>query len=152
MRAESGVTLIETLMAVVIVAVAVAGLVQVFGQSLRSSTDPVLRKQLLAVAEEVMDEVLLRPYATASNTAASGCARDTFNDVTDYNGYSTSSKICDIEGNSISMLSGYSLSITVADDTTALSGVTEAKRITVTVSRGSDAVVLRGWRTNYAGP
>jgi hypothetical protein len=40
--------------------------------------------------------------------------------------------------------------LTVAVATSTLSGVTEAKRITVTASRGTDNLVLTGWRTNYA--
>lgn len=149
MRAEAGFSLVEALVAMVIIGVALAGVVSVFSQASKGSNDPVVRKQMLALAEELLEEAQLKPYATAFNTT-SGCARDTFNDVTDYNTYATTNKVCDLEGTSIASLSGYSVAMTVAVST--LAGVTETKQITVTVTRGNDAVVLNGWRTNYAGP
>lgn len=59
---QRGVTLIELLMFIVIVSVAIAGLLQVYNQTVRSSADPLVRKQALALAESLMAEVLAQPY------------------------------------------------------------------------------------------
>lgn len=146
-RAERGFTLVEMLIAIVVIGVGIAGVMLAFSTVARTSGDPQIRHQLLAIAEEMLEEVSLKPYAAAANTAPSGCARDTFNDVLDYNGYNQPA--CTVDGTAISALSGYTVNVSVAAST--LSGVSEAYRISVTVARGSESLTLVGWRTNYAG-
>lgn len=147
-RRAHGFTIIEMIMAIVIIGVGLAGLLTVFSTSVRSSADPVVRKQLLSIAEEMIEEIALKPFNAAANAATSGCARAVFNDIGDYNGYSTSGKICNLDGLEIAALRGYSVSVTVAAGT--LEGVSDARQITVVASRGSDSITLVGWRTNYA--
>jgi MSHA pilin protein MshD len=146
-RTHRGFSLVEALVAIVIVSVALAGVVSVFQQAMRGSNNPVVTNQLVALAEEMMEEVQLKPYATARSGTYTGCARTDFTVVYDYKGYATSAGLCDIDGNLISALSAYAVQVDVA--TTTLSGVSEALIITVTVSRGSDSFVLHGWRTRY---
>ena len=144
---QRGFTLVEMIIAIVVLGVGVAGVMVAFSTATRSSADPAAQLQMLAIAEEMMEEIQLKPYATAANTASAGCARDTFNDVMDYNGYSQPA--CTVEGSSLAGLSGYNVSVSIGS--TPLSGVAEAMRIRVTVTRGSDSVQLVGWRTNYGG-
>lgn len=143
-----GLTLIELVIAIVVLGVALAGLMLAFSVASRGSADPVVQRQLQAVAEELIDEIALKPYAPAANTAPAPCARDTYNDLADYDGYATSSRVCTIDGTPIAALAG--ISVTVSVKPAALAGVAAALKITVQVSRGSTTLQLVAWRTGYA--
>ncbi len=137
----------EAVVAIVVIGVALAGVLLAVRESVRGSADPVVQRQMLAVAQQFMEEVQLKPWAAAANAAPAGCARDTYNDLLDYNGYS-SSGICAVDGSAIPLLSGYAVNISVAAGT--LGGVAAARKITVTVTRGTQSLTLTGWRTDYA--
>jgi MSHA pilin protein MshD len=130
-----------------------------FTTTVRHSADPMVRKQMSAIAEEMMEEILLKPFAIAApDPPFAGCARLAYNDVRDYNGYSAVD-ICDIDGTTV--LSGYGVSVSVSPPAgspvslSVVSGVvptTDQLTVTVAVTHGSDSYSLTGWRTCYAGP
>ncbi|WP_190287787.1 prepilin-type N-terminal cleavage/methylation domain-containing protein [Massilia sp. NR 4-1] len=150
-----GMTLIELIVAVVIISVGVAGVLLVFSRSAISSTDPQIRKQMAALAEGMMEEILRMPFAIASNGPSSNsCARDSFNDIRDYAGYSQTS-ICDISGNVIPGLAGYGIQVAVGQPANpalfAPLAAADLLEITVTVTRtGASNYQLIGWRSNYS--
>jgi MSHA pilin protein MshD len=145
---QRGMTLVEAIIAIVVLGVGLAGVMLAFNTVARGSADPVVHKQMLAIAQEMLEEIQLKPYAAAPNAAPSGCARDTFNDVGDYNGWSHSP--CTVDGVAIAALASYTVSVSVAP--AALAGVADARRITVTVANAGGQLSLVGWRTNYAAP
>ena len=147
-RAQHGLTLVELLIAIVVIGVGLAGVMLAFSTLARQNADPVVQRQMLAIAQGLMEEIHLKPYASAINAAPSGCARDTFNDVSDYHGYTTTNVICGVDGTSVSGLAGYSVRVVVA--VAPLAGVADAKRVDVIVNRGSDSFTLTGWRTDHA--
>ncbi|MDD2706258.1 MAG: hypothetical protein PHU07_13135, partial [Acidocella sp.] len=59
---QRGVSLIELIMFIVIVGVALAGVLLVMNATTRSSADPLVRKQALAIAESLLEEVELMPF------------------------------------------------------------------------------------------
>lgn len=144
-----GFTLVEIIIAIVVLGVGLAGVLLAFSTAAGSSADPIVREQMRAIAEELLEEIELKPYtSSASVTAPSGCARDTYVKVSDYNGYATSNQICAVDGTAISALSTYSVSVAVTSGT--LDGLS-ALRIAVTVTHSGQApLTLVGWRTNYA--
>ncbi len=147
-RAQRGMTLIELMIAIIVIGVGLAGVLLAFSTVTRGSADPVVAQQMMAIAEEMLEEIQLKPYTAAANAAPAACARNTYNDVADYNGYATSNQVCTIDGTPIAALNGYS--VTVSVQTSALVGVAAARRIVVTVTRGTTTLVLTGWRTDYA--
>lgn len=78
---QGGVTLVELIVFIVVVGVGVAGLVSVTGNTVRDSADPMVRKQMVAIAESLLNEVMQQPFTycdpddasflTATSTA--GC-------------------------------------------------------------------------------
>lgn len=146
MSNRRGFTLIEMIIAIVILGVGLAGVLMAFKQASRYSADPLVNRQLLALAEGMLEEVLSQSYAPVAGAGGGGCARDGFNDVSDYNGYSQAP--CTIDGSAIGSLAAYNIAVSV--QVTPLGTVAAAKRIVVTASRGSDSLQLVGWRTGYA--
>ena len=144
-----GFTLIEAILAIVVIGVGMTGLMSSVSVVSRNSADPVVRKQMLAIAQEMLEEIQLKPYAAAANAAPTGCGRDTYNDLLDYNGYS-STGICSIDGVVIPALAKFNASVSVAAGT--VGGVGAARRIVVSVSLGNDSLQLVGWRTDFASP
>lgn len=61
-RRQAGVTLIELVMFIVVIAIAVTGVLLVYANTVRYSADPVVRKQMLAVAEAMLEEAASMPF------------------------------------------------------------------------------------------
>lgn len=144
-RRMAGVTLIELIVAMVIVGVALAGLVAAYSRASLASVDPLVTQQMVAIAETMMEEVTQKPFAPEANN---GAGRAFFNDVRDYQAYPASS-ITSVNGDAIPALARYRVAVAV--DQPVLTGMNagDALRIRVTVSvqgGGVEPLVLTGWR------
>ncbi|MBI3523372.1 MAG: prepilin-type N-terminal cleavage/methylation domain-containing protein [Betaproteobacteria bacterium] len=69
-RKPRGFTLIELVMFIVIVSVGVVGILSVLNLTAGSSADPLIRKQMLAIAEGLIEEVELMPFTYCDPTDA----------------------------------------------------------------------------------
>ncbi|MBI3532908.1 MAG: prepilin-type N-terminal cleavage/methylation domain-containing protein [Burkholderiales bacterium] len=141
MQRHAGFTLIELVIFIVIVSVGVTGILLVMNTVVASSADPMVRKQALALADSILDEILQKEYADPDGTSGE-TTRATFDDVDDYNGKSNST-FTDLP----SSLASYLITI-VVDAPAPLNGVT-TKRVRVTVSHGKESITLTGYRGNY---
>lgn len=154
-RPQSGVSLVELVMFIVIVSIALIGVLKVMNLTTRSSATPMVQKQALAVAESLLEEIELKDFANPAGGftgAATSANRPLFDDVRDYNGYLTSG-IYGVDGVAVGGLGVYDVAVAVANadlgTITAASG--EAVQITVTVTHSSGmSWVLSGYRSNYA--
>lgn len=175
---QSGLSLLELIVAIVIIGIGVAGVFSVFSASVRGSADPLLAKQALSVAEALLEEVQLaaftycRPndpkYVANPNFQAAGSGDCTagfvevtgpeagdvrpFDNVNDYHGLSLAS-ISDVSGAPVPGLAGYSAAITVADAAlgTIAAGAGEALHITVAVTAPDGKVyAVDGYRARHS--
>jgi MSHA pilin protein MshD len=161
-RKRRGFTLVEMILLIVVLSVAVVGVLLVFQNAVRSSADPQVYKQALAIGEALLDEILLASYDPQPGTGA----RANFDDVMDYNGYNTAPPggIVDINGTAVPGLASYNAAVAVVV-TSVDSGaapclpappgcaVSEAMRVTVTVTGPSGFTVsLDGYRMRYVLP
>ncbi len=84
---QSGISLIELIMFIIIIGVGVAGILTTFDVAVRGSADPLVRKQALAIAESLLLEVEQQAFTwcdpqdanVLTATSAAGCALATNN-------------------------------------------------------------------------
>jgi MSHA pilin protein MshD len=161
-KRERGLSLIEVVVFIVVLGIAIAGMAILYNQVTLASVDPLVRKQAVAIANSLMEEIQLRPFTfcdpddplvfTAGSPAACGIqevigveggetryADPRYDNVSDYNGFPMLGSIQDINNNNIIGLTGYSAQVAIVEasaDFAAAGGVppNEALRITVTVT------------------
>ena len=140
----SGFTLIELIIFIVVVSAGLAGILSVMNTVVKSSADPMVRKQAMALADSILEEILQKEYEDPDglpNGVESG--RDTYDDVDDYHG-KTEAIFTDWPAT----LGAYTVAITVTPMTL---NTIAAKQVTVTVTStsGSDVIAMTGYRTKY---
>jgi len=164
---------VEQIIFIIVVSVGVIGLVSVMNVMIVHSADPMQTKQMMAIADSILGEVIHQPFTwcdpdddnastatsygnctTSQSSATSGESRNggagaVFDNVIDYAGRSYTN-VSDPSG-TVTM-TGYDVAIAVvnagaslglADDSAALS-------VTVTVTHGTDSYALTGYRFRYA--
>lgn len=144
---QQGFTLIELIIFIVVVGIGVAGILSVYTTTVRNSADPLVRKQAMAIAESLMEEITAKEFANPTGGYTGG-SRVLWDDVDDFNGY-TSTGITDVLGTAVAGLTGYNVSPVVAV-TTVTVGSASLKRIVVSVTDTQGQVIsLTGYRGNY---
>lgn len=173
-RRQSGLTFIELIMFILIVSVGIAGILSVMNVTTGASADPMVRKQAIAVAESLLEEIMLQPFTfcdpndpnTENATAEADCnvpeamgpeAGETrlglnspFDNVNDYNGFAMNG-ITDVFGASIPALAAYNAAVTIVQQGIGGVPADQSLRIDVRVTGpGNTDVTLTAYRLRYA--
>lgn len=153
---QSGLTLVELVVTIVVLSVALSGVLLVINYTTSRSADPVIQQQAVAIAESYLEEILLRAYdedAVPDTTQTEGAwgpepgeTRGTFDDVNDYDG------LLDIgargqDGLVIVSLSAYRVQVAV---TPLIVGAVPMARVAVSVNHAAGVnLTLSGYRAGY---
>ena len=171
-RSCRGFTLIEWVVALVVISVGVTAFLTLFLNVTQHSADPMNQQQAHAIAQAYMEEVLAQPFCDpdfsttcpASCTSATACAtcniaegaRSNYDAVCDYNGLSDATGARDFNGGLIGGLGDYNVGVAVDDSAVTLSGLSSASgqlvEVTVTVTHDTQTGindVLRAYKINY---
>jgi MSHA pilin protein MshD len=149
---QTGVTLIETIVFIIVVSIGLGALLIVFNHSVVNSVDPVIRIKALEKGQALMDEILARKFAENSptggvpacdSTSGSTCAAiandPQFDDVGDYNGFTDNSD------------ARFPVSVAVQPAGTDLGlSNTRARRITLRVGMpDGNSLTLSAYKVNF---
>ena len=157
-RGEAGVTLIELVISIAVIAIAVTGTLLVIARTTRASADPMVQRQASAIAESYLEEILAKPYydptlgAGGGACPAAGGPRATWDNVCDYAGLDDAGAR-DQFAVAVAGLSAYRVRVSVDSATAtlgALTGAANVIRVDVRVTHSLPLdLVLSGYRANY---
>ena len=174
---QSGFSLIEVVVFIVVVGIGVAGMAVIYNQLTIASVDPVVRKQAVAIANSLMEEIQLRPFtlcdpddpnvftaptpacgtpeAVGTEGAESRYGPAPFDNVSDYHGFQMLGSIQDTSNSTITELNGYEARVVIENAGGHFPGgvpAAAALRIAVTVTWPATGleVRLQGYRLRYA--
>ena len=143
---QRGAMLIELILCIVVVSAGLAGILSVMNVVAKSSTEPMVRKQAVVLAESILEEVLQKEYADTDPGGVPGneTTRATMDDVDDYHG-KTEAIFTDWPAG----LSDYQVAIRVATADLDGASTVPLKKVTVTVTGRGHVIYLSGYRADY---
>lgn len=144
-RTQGGFTLIETVVAIVVLAIAVVGSMAALSAISVQSADAMVTEQATAIASAYLNEVLQKPFGAFDGKTT----RSTLDVVDDYNGLNNAG-VRDQRGTLVAGLSQYNVRVSVGPGTLGSVPAAEVREVDVTVVHSSGVtVVLSGYRTKY---
>jgi MSHA pilin protein MshD len=133
-----------------VVTLGIACILVVMDVSAARSADPMVRKQAMVLADSLLEEILLKPFADPDGIGGK-TTRATFDDVNDFNGINeTLSATGPVFAGMPASLNGYQVQVQV--QVVVAPAVLEggaARRVSVTVGRGIDSITMVGFRTDF---
>lgn len=168
---KQGFTLIELVIAIVVMTIGASAFLTLVFNITRHSADPMIQQQAYAITQAYMEEILARPFCDpddatcqagcSSATACSSCnaveaTRDLYDAVCDYDGLADNSGAEDFGGTAISGLEAYNVNVTVDDSAVTLGGLSSGTgqvvqiEVNVTHDGMTDIdVTLQAFKTNF---
>lgn len=150
---QQGLTLIELVISIVVLAIVVVGVFSALGTLVGRSADPMIRQQSIAVAQAYLEEIQSMDFGLPGGgcPAVPGAGgRANFDNICHYHNLSNTGAV-DQNGNSITALANYNVSVTVTGSSNLGSlSAASAARIDVSVTGPTnETVTMSGYRTNY---
>lgn len=151
-RLNSGFTLIELIIAIVVVGAGVTAIFSLTTQAARQGTDPMTYKQSLALVESYMEEIRGKRFSTGTcPSVPSSNVRANYSYVCHYDTSGADVAVADQQGNSLLDWSQYTVRVTVSN--TAFNGISSsnAQKIVVLVKHAisNTSVSLTSYKTNF---
>ena len=151
--ATSGMSLIELVVAIVVIAICLTGAFALVDTTTRRSVDPMLERQATSIAEAYLEEILQQAYLDPDDGVVCPtpeAQRSLFDNVCDYAGLDEVGAR-DQTGTLVPGLENYRIAVAIDSKATlgALTGSSAVLRIDVTVSDPlGRPVLLSAYRTN----
>lgn len=154
-KLQAGVTLVELIVSLTIIAVALVGTLQVIRVTVGSSADPMIRQQASAVADAYLSEILLKSFYDPDLGAGGGlcpaaeASRSVWDNICDYQGLDDNGAR-DQQGTAIAGLTGYRVRVQVETSASlgGLAGPADVVRVDVRVNFGTHTDFnVSGYRT-----
>lgn len=169
---QTGFTLVETIIVIVMVGAMMAGMTSLFMSNVGDSHRPFLRQKALAVANAFMDEIIHKRWNESSplgggcvNTLSGAClagpaviaigadgeSRATYDDIDDYHGLNQSPPQ-DSSGTDMPGYAGYSVNVSIAEPGGPWNTIPalDVRLITVSVTSSSNETIsVSAYRVNF---
>ena len=148
MRRQAGTTLIELVIAIVIVSIAVSAVLMTMSMNVGYSADPMIRYQAVAIAEAYLEEISLKAFADPGGGDGEA-TRDLYDDADDYHG------LVDVGARNqfdaaLPGLGDYTVSVTVTQSALPSILATDNYLINVTVTHAENInFTLSAYRPNF---
>ncbi len=148
MSRQAVTTLIELVIAIVIVSIAVSAVLMVMSMNVGYSADPMIRYQAVAIAEAYLEEISLKSFADPDGVDGEA-NRTLYDDVDDYHG------LVDVGARNqfdaaLPGLGDYTVAVTVTQSTLPSILATDNYLINVTVTHIADInFTLSAYRPNF---
>lgn len=140
---QSGVTLIEMIVFIVVVSIALAALTQVYNQTVSHAAEPLMRQRALNLAQAKMDEVLALKYDAMTPTGGVPACDSTSAPACNYTTDADMNDVDDFHNKTDQPFTNYQRLVTVTR-------VGNAKRIQVYVTApDASRIVLTAERANF---
>ena len=148
MRRQAGTTLIELVIAIVIVSIAVSAVLMVFSMNVGYSADPMIRYQAVAIAEAYLEEISLKAFADPGGGDGEA-SRDLYDDADDYHGLVNVGARNQFDA-ALPGLGDYTVSVTVTQSALPSIAAIDNYLINVTVTHAADInFTLSAYRPNF---
>ena len=149
MRRQAGTTLIELVIAIVIIAIAASAILMALSTNITYSANPMIRHQAVAIAEAYLEEIALKSFADPDGVDGEA-SRNLYDDVDDYNGLVDNGARNQFDA-AIADLSDYTVSVAVTPSA-ALPSIasTDLFLISVTITHAANiSFTVSGYRANF---